>query len=114
MLTPEQRRALFKKYLAMHLKLNDLQSPQYYEGKSQCLSVAETAWPGVVAMLKADRMKRGFIEPKGLIERLGKLKPSDNFKLRKFRHPPMEWKSLTPLKEEGLEIGPDWPPWVTD
>jgi hypothetical protein len=113
-LTPEQRRALLKIYFAMHLKLDGLRSPQYYEDKSQCLSVAETAWPGVVAMLKADRLKRGYIEPEDLIERLRKLKPSDNFELRKFCHSRMEWKSPTPLEEEGLEIGPCWPSWVMD
>ena len=114
MLTLEQRRALLKKMFALHLKDNGQRSPQYYADKSQCLSVAETAWPGIVGYLKADRLKRGFIEPEELIDRLGKLKPSDNFELRKFRHPRMEWKSPTPLEEEPLEIGPSWPTWLYD
>lgn len=113
-LTPEQRRALFKSYWAMHLKMLGLRSPQYYGDKSQCLSVSETAWPGHVTYLEAEKLKRGYIEPKDLIERLHKLKPSDNFELRKFRHPRMEWKSPTPLQEEGLEIAPRWPEWVMD
>jgi hypothetical protein len=71
----------------MHLRLIGLRSPQYYGDKSQCLSVAETAWPGAVTYLEAEKLKRGYIEPKDLIERLRKLKPSDNFELRKFRHP---------------------------
>ena len=113
-LTVEQRQALLKKMFALHLKDNGQRSPQYYADKSQCLSVAETAWPGIVGYLKADRLKRGFIEPEELIERLGKLKPSDNFELRKFRHPRMEWKSPTPLEEEALEIEPSWPVWLYD
>lgn len=113
-LTSEQRRALFKSYWAMHLKMLGLRSPQYYGDKSQCLSVSETAWPGTVTYLEAEKLKRSYIEPKDLIERLHKLKPSDNFELRKFRHPRMEWKSPTPLQEEGLEIGPSWPEWVMD
>jgi hypothetical protein len=64
-MTEEQERALGIKldYDGSH---NGLRSPQYYEDKSQCLSVAETAWPGVVGYLKADRLKRGYIEPKEL------------------------------------------------
>lgn len=42
------------------------------------------------------------------------MKPSDNFELRKFRHPRMEWKNPTPLEEEGLEIEPNWPTWLYD
>ena len=109
-LTPQQRRALFKSYWAMHLKLLDLRSPQYfaqyYGEKSKCPSVSETAWPRTVTYLDAEKLKRGFIDPEDLTERLRKLKPSDNFGLRNFRHPRMEWKSPTPLEEAGLEIGP--------
>lgn len=113
-LTPEQRRAVFEKYWAMHCETFELRSPQYYEGKSQCLSVSETAWPGAVAMLKAQKLKQGYVEPEDLIARLRMLKPSDNFELRKFRHPPMSWKSPTPLEEEGLETGPSCPHWLFD
>lgn len=113
-LTPEQKRALFKSYWAMHLKMLDLRSPQYYGDKSKCLSVSETAWPGTVTYLEAEKLKRGYIEPEDLIERLHKLKPSDNFELREFCHSRMEWKSPTPLQEESAEIGPTWPEWVMD
>lgn len=117
-LTPEQRQALFKSYWATHLKMIGLRTPQYYVqyygGKSQCLSVSETAWPGTVTYLEAEKLKRGFIEPEDLIDRLSELKPSDNFELRKFRHPRMEWKSATPLEEEGLEIEANWPTWLYD
>ena len=113
-LTPEQRRALFKKKWAMHCEIFELRSPQYYEGKSQCLSVSETAWPGAVAMLKAQNLKRGYVEPEDLIARLRMLKPSDNFEPRKFCHPHMSWKSPTPLKEEGSEKFPSWPDWLFD
>lgn len=113
-LTPEQKRALFKSYWAYHLKMIDLRSPQYYGDKSQCLSVSETAWPGHVTYLEAEKLKRGYIEPEDLIERLRKLKSSDNFELREFDHPRMGWKSPTPLQEKGFEMGPNWPPWVMD
>ena len=113
-LTSEQRRALFKKYWAMHCEIFELRSPQYYEGKSQCLSVSETAWPGAVAMLKAEKLKQGYVEPEDLIARLCRLKPSDNFELRKYRHPPMSWKSPTPLEEEGFERLPPDPDWLLD
>lgn len=113
-LTSEQRRALFKKIWAMHCEIFELRSPQYYEGKSQCLSVSETAWPGAVAMLKAEKLKQGYVEPEDLIARLRMLKPSDNFQLRKFRHPPMSWKSPTPLEEEGFERLPPYPDWLLD
>ena len=110
-LTPEQSQALFRKYWAIHCETFELRSPQHYEGISQCLSISETVWPGAVAMLKAQKMKQGYIEPEDLIARLRMLKPSDNFRLRKFRHPPMSWKSPTPLKEEGYEISPSDPDW---
>lgn len=71
-LTPEQRQALFKSYWATHLEMIGLRSPQYYVqyygDKSQCLSVSETAWPGTVTYLEAEKLKRGFIEPEALIE----------------------------------------------
>ena len=113
-LTPEQSHALFKKYWAMHCEFSELRSPQHYEGISQCLSISEGVWPGAVAMLKAQKMKQGYVEPDDLIVRLRKLKPSDNFQLRKFRHPPMSWKSPTPLKEEGFEVCPSQPEWYWD
>lgn len=113
-LTPEQRRALFKKYWTLHLKLLGLRSPQYYGDKSQCLSVSETAWPGAVTYLEAEKLRRGHIEPEDLSERLRMLKPSDNFELRKFYYPPMQWDSPTPLEEGGFESSPPDPDWLID
>ncbi|KAL9123865.1 MAG: hypothetical protein Q9217_006745 [Psora testacea] len=115
-LTQEQKRALYKKYLDMHLKLIDLQSPQYYkyyEEKSQPLSVSETAWPGTVGYLKADRLKRGYLDPQDLIKRLHKLKPSDNFELRKPCVCHMEFEK-SPVYEKGHTIPPPRPNWLFD
>jgi hypothetical protein len=71
-----------------------LRSPQYYAKyygeKLKCPSVLETAWPGTVTYLDAERLKRSFIEPEELIKRLGKLKPSDNFETCEFQHACME------------------------
>ena len=110
-LTPEQRRALFK-YWSMHLEMFGLRSPQHYGHKSQCLSVSETAWPGAASLVEAERLKRGYIEPNDLINRLHKLKPSDDFELRKYCHPYMSWVRPTPLDEEGFEVLPPPPEWL--
>lgn len=111
-LTPEQRKVLFQRDYAIHLKGFGLRSPRYYEDKSQCLSVAETAWPGAVGYLKAMKLKQGYIEPEDLIQRLRNLKPSDNFEPRKYRHPLMSWKSPTPLREKAYTISPPDPDWL--
>lgn len=111
-LTPEQRRALFKKYWPMHLETLGLRSPQHYGHKSQCISVSETAWPGAASLVEAERLKRGYIEPDDLINRLQKLKPSDNFELRKYCHPYMSWVRPTPLEEKGFEVLPPPSEWL--
>ena len=113
-LTLEQRRAVFKKYWSMHLKLIGLRSPQYYGDKSQCLSVSETAWPGAVTYLEAEKLKRGHIEPDDLIERLRKLKPSENFELRNYRYPRMEWEKSPIDGEAGVEFYAHSPQWRAD
>ncbi|TAQ90810.1 hypothetical protein B7494_g883 [Chlorociboria aeruginascens] len=113
-LTPEQRRAIFKKYWAMHLSMFGLRSPQYYGHKSRCLSVAETVWPGAVTYLEAEKLKRGYIEPEDLIERLHKLKPSDNFELRQYRFPGMKWERSPIGGEEGVSFRILTPPWQAD
>ena len=95
----------------MHCEIFELRSPQYYEGESQCLSVSETAWPEAVAMLKAEKLKQGYVEPEDLVARLCMLKPSE---FCKFRYPLMSWKSLTPLEEEGFERFPPDPDWLLD
>ena len=92
-LTPEQRRSIYKLYLALHLKDYSLQSPQhypYFEEKSEPASAPETAWPGAMGYEKANHLKRSYIEPEDLIKRLSKLKSSDNFKPRMYRHPTID------------------------
>lgn len=110
-LTSEQRRAILMRTFAWHLKDNGLRSPQYYAEKSQCLSVAEAAWPGAIGYVKADRLKRGYIEPEDLIARLHRLKPSDNFELHKYRYPPIDIEK-SPLDEEAITISTPEPDWL--
>jgi hypothetical protein len=50
--------------------------------------------------------------PEHLIERLQKLKPSNNFQLGKLRHPRMPSAPPTPLDENCYEIGPPYPYWL--
>lgn len=113
-LTLKQRQAIFLRSFAFHLKDNGLRSPRYYEDKSQCLSISETAWPGAVGYLKADRLKKSYIEPEDLIQRLRKLKPSDNFELRNYRHPPMSFAKSPMLGEAGVNFHPSQPQWLAD
>ena len=113
-LTSEQRAAVFKKYWAIHLNLIGLKSPRHYKGISPCVSVPENTWPGVVAYLKADKIKRGYIEPEDLMERLRQLKPSNNFELCTYYHPQSASESPTSLDEEGFEISAPDPDWFLD
>ena len=113
-LTPEQRRAVFKKYWSLHLKMMGLRSPEYYGDKSRCISLSETAWPGAVTYLEAEKLKRGHIEPDDLIERLRKLKPSDNFELRKYRFPRMQWEKSPIDGEAGVEFDARLSQWRAD
>ncbi|KAL9124599.1 MAG: hypothetical protein Q9217_006082 [Psora testacea] len=109
-LTAEQWRFHFDGNFASNLQTFGLRSPQYYRDKSQCLSVADTAWPGAVALLKADRLRRGYIEPEELIERLHKLKPSDNFELRENGHRGYYlWTAPPELYEEGEDRRAPYP-----
>lgn len=115
-LTPKQRRSIYKLFLDVSLKAIDLRSPQhyeYYEEKSNPASAPEDVWPGEVALQKAQLLKRSYIEPEDLIERLRKLKPSDNFEPRKHRHPTMEWEK-SPLYEKAYTITAPEPDWVGD
>ena len=110
-LTPEQRKALYKRYLSMHLKTYGLQSPPhypYFEELSEPISVEDRLWPGVAGDQVANRLKRGYIDPEDLTDRLGKLKPSDNFELRKPPYPPMEW-TKSPVYEDGYTESPPEP-----
>ena len=86
MLTSEQRKVFYKHYFSLHLKDYGLRSPQYYpyfEELSEPLSVEDCMWPGAVGYEKANRLKRGYIDSKDLIDRLNKLKSFDNFELRR-------------------------------
>lgn len=111
-MTPGQSHALFLKTFTTILRPMGLRSPEYYEDKSQCLSFADVR-PAEKAYLKALHLKAGYIEPKDLIERLQKLKPSKNFKLRKYDHPSMTWaKSSFGWKEIPHELTGGQPLWM--
>lgn len=53
----------------------------------------------------------GFV-PEDLIERLSRLKPSENFELGKFRHPNSPGEIYEPLDENCYEMGPPFPSWL--
>ncbi len=89
-MSPVQAHALYMETFAAILKDTGLRSPQYYQDKSQCTSFADIK-PVARARVKAANLKSGYIEPTDLIERLQKLKPSDNFELREYHHPYMHW-----------------------
>ena len=111
LLSSEQRRVLYKRYLYMHLKTDGLRSPQhypYFEELSEPLSVEDCMWPGAVGYEKANRLKRGYIDPEDLTQRLCKLKPSENFELRRPPWPEMTWEK-SPVYEQGYTISPPEP-----
>lgn len=112
-LTSEQRRAIYKLYFAWHLKDYGLRSPQYYpyfEEQSNPASASDEVWPGAMGYVKANRLKRSYIDPEDLIERLRQLKPSENFELRKHRRPTIEWERSPPREKARaiLEPSPEW------
>lgn len=110
-MTPEQAHALYMKAFTAILNATGLRSPQYYEDKSQCTSFADVK-PVDRACIKAANLKSGYIEPTGLIERLQKLKPSENFVLREYDHPYMSW-IRSPLCNEYPPDLKEFPPvWV--
>ncbi|WEW54639.1 hypothetical protein PRK78_000059 [Emydomyces testavorans] len=114
--TPEQRRSIYKLFFSICLKVMDLRSPQhykYFEERSQPLSISEALWPGEVALQKAEALKRTYIEPEDLIKRLRKLKPSDNFELRKHHHPHIEWVNPR-RREKAYTIPTPRPDWLED
>ncbi|KAL9119084.1 MAG: hypothetical protein Q9187_004360, partial [Circinaria calcarea] len=108
-MTPNAR---FMRAFAGNLKTEGLRSPHYYHDKSQCLSFHENASPAEMGYLKARSLKRGYIEPEELISRLQELKPSDNFTLRKYRHPWMEW-AKSPVKESSYVVQPPPASWFS-
>ncbi|KAA6412972.1 MAG: hypothetical protein FRX48_02715 [Lasallia pustulata] len=95
---------------AAHLEARGLRSPQYYQDKSQCLSLHENCPAHEMAYEKALSLQRGYIEPEELIDRLRKLKPSDNFILRKPRYAPWPWDKSPIRGTPYLELPPtsDW------
>ncbi|KAL8937411.1 MAG: hypothetical protein Q9211_003698 [Gyalolechia sp. 1 TL-2023] len=112
-LDPEERQAIYSRVFAMSLAEHGLRSPDYYRDKSQCISFDETAWPAEIALYKAQMLRRGYIEPEELTRRLNKLKPSDNFTLRKYRHRQMEWEK-SPIPRTPYVVPPPRAEWCDD
>lgn len=110
-MSPDQAHALYKKTFAAILNATGLRSPQYYQDKSQCISFADIG-PVDRACFKAANLKSGYIEPTDLIERLRKLKPSDNFELREYNHPPMCWERSPYCPEYPGDLTEHTPIWV--
>ena len=106
-MTPKERQVIFIRIFTNFLKSEDLRSPRYYIDKSQYLSFHENASPAEMARLKASSLKRGYIEPEKLIKRLSKLKESNNFTLRRYRHPPMGWDKSPIRDQTGVVQPPD-------
>ena len=110
-MSPDQAHALYMKTFAAILKTTGLRSPQYYRDKSQCTSFADIK-PVDRACVKAANLKSGYIEPTDLIERLRKLKPSDNFELREYDHPYMSWIRSPLCREYPPDLKEHPPIWV--
>ncbi|SLM37656.1 hypothetical protein LPUS_07575 [Lasallia pustulata] len=108
--TSETKQAIFMRVFAAHLEARGLRSPQYYQDKSQCLSLHENCPAHEMAYEKALSLQRGYIEPEELTDRLRKLKPSDNFILRKPRYAPWPWDKSPIRGTPYLELPPtsDW------
>lgn len=51
-----------------------------------------------MGIIKAERLKYGYVDPEELIKPLRQLKPSHNFSLRRYHHPPMLWNK-SPVHE---------------
>ncbi len=66
-----------------------------------------------MGIIKARKLKQGYIEPEELISRLRELKPSDNFTLRKYRHPRMTWEK-SPICEKSNVLTPPASDWFLD
>ncbi len=107
-MTSERKHAIYIRAFAVNLEDEWLRSPEYYHDKSQCLSL-ECISPAEMGIIKARKLKQGYIEPEELISQLLELNSSDNFTLRKYRHPSMKWgksriheksKVLTPPASE--------------
>ncbi len=110
-MSPDQAHALYEKTFATILKATGLRSPQYYRDKSQCTSFADIK-PVDRACVKAANLKSGYVEPTDLIERLRKLKESDNFELREYDHPYMSWVRTPLCREYPPDLVEHPPIWV--
>lgn len=108
--TSEERQAIYMRAYAWNLEDEGLRSPEYYRGKSQCVFFGDCS-PAMMGVIKAMKLKRGYVEPEDLIGRLRRLKPCDNFELREYNHRIMQWNKSPMMVEETLVIGvpaPDW------
>ena len=88
--TPAERHALFMTGFTNILRHEGLRSPGYYHDKSQCISFQDCT-PAEMGIIKAERLKWGYVEPRELAKRLRQLKPSHNFTTRKCRFPRILW-----------------------
>jgi len=107
--TVAKRHALFMTGFTNILKHEGLRSPGYYHDKSQCISFQDFS-PAEMGIIKAERLKWGYVEPKELAKRLRQLKPSHNFTLQKHRPPQMLWdKSPIPATPRISDVpDADW------
>ena len=110
--TYAERHALFMTGFSNILENEGLRSPGYYHDKSQCISFQDCS-PAEMGIIKAERLKWGYVEPEELIEKLQKLKPSHNFTLRRYRHPKMSWDK-TPIPETPRVRNFPKPHWFLD
>ncbi|KAI4206068.1 MAG: hypothetical protein LQ346_001311 [Caloplaca aetnensis] len=109
-LTLEERHALYMHAFALNLADEGLRSPDYYRDSSPCISFHEDAWPAWKGIFKAKVLKLGYLDPEDLIERLNKLKPTDNFALRKYRHRQIKWDK-SPIPQSPGAVSPPEPDW---
>ena len=108
-MTPDQKQAIYIRAFTLNLQDEGLRSPEYYRDKSQCLSFGDIS-PAEMGIIKAMKLKRGYVDPDELIRRLHLLKPSENFLLREYNHRIMQWDQ-SPLDEESVVIDPPHPDW---
>ncbi|MCJ1256704.1 hypothetical protein MMC24_004528 [Lignoscripta atroalba] len=106
-MTAEEKHALYMRGFTNTLQLEGLRSPEYYRDKSQCISFQDCS-PAEMGIIKAERLKWGYIEPKELAERLRQLKKSSgDYSLPKYRHQQMEWDKSPVPGTPHLEPPPD-------
>lgn len=115
-ITNKERQRMIMECLDQWSTDPDLRLPGYYydnlDGSSksndcirECLSIAEDIWPVEAALQQVQKLKKAYIDPEDLAERLRKLKPSDNFELCEYPYNDRISWSITPLQFEGIELG---------